>query len=140
MRSCIGVPLSILLLAGFSASCAPERAPKAAIIVSAADNGRSVTLPQGSALLVRLPSNGTTGYTWTATQVPAHLRLGAIRYEVPPESGSGPAIAGQGGLQELQFQAHESGKGELTLVYRPAWSEDTAPEDIFRLRTRVVGN
>jgi predicted secreted protein len=61
-----------------------------------------------------LPSNGTTGFTWTVARMPPHLRLVADRSRPPPSRPAGRAE----GRQTLVFEAKRRGSGVLRLRYR----------------------
>lgn len=109
------------------------------MVVTATSNGSTAQLRQGSTLIVRLPSNGTTGYSWAPAQIPEQLRLVKDEYGAPPQR-EGPPVAGEGGTQELRFLAHEAGSGTLILDYRPAWDRGPESDQTFQITTQVSGS
>src|SRR5690242_5907025 len=74
----------LLLLAiaiGFSSAAAqhakagPNAKPAPAITLTEQDNGRDIDLNAGETLIVRLPSNPSTGYNWIVAGEPSPLEL-----------------------------------------------------------------
>ena len=121
------------ILVAAAASCTGE--PSQPIVVTAESNGGAVRVPQGARFLVRLPSNGTTGYSWVPRQVPEQLKLVADDYEAP--AASNPPRAGEGGMQQLTFEARKKGQGVLALDYRPGWSESGEAAETFQVTAEV---
>ena len=118
------------------AACAPETAPEP-VVITATANGSTVQIPKEGLLVVRLPSNGTTGYTWAPTQIPKQLKLLSDDYRASPEAAQQPPIAGAGGTQELRFAATKEGRGSLVLTYRPAWDGSGDAAEAFKVTTQV---
>jgi inhibitor of cysteine peptidase len=99
--------------------------------VTADDDGGSVTLRRGDVLTVELEGNPTTGYTWSAADVPACLELrGEPEFE--PDSDA----LGASGTMTLSFEATEVGEGDQELWYARPW-ESVQPERIFTLEVTV---
>jgi inhibitor of cysteine peptidase len=100
---------------------------------TAADSGRSVALPAGTAFTVRLQSNGSTGYQW---------QLNAIDQAVVANTGQiyiGPAvpIPGAGGFEEWDFVTQAAGTTTLQMSYRQPWDPDSPPAETFELTVTV---
>jgi inhibitor of cysteine peptidase len=93
--------------------------------------GRTVELPQGEVIEVRLHENPTTGFHWSIAKrgEPACSLL----RDIP---GHGGGEMGKGGEHAWQFAAVQPGDGEIEIVYRRAW-ETGAPARVFKLRVRV---
>ncbi|MDI6901394.1 MAG: protease inhibitor I42 family protein [Anaerosomatales bacterium] len=101
------------------------------VIIDDQDDGGSVRLGIGQVLVVRLPANPTTGFTWTAAETPAFLeRLGEPEFS--PESDA----LGAGGIQEFRYAASEPGEGSLELEYARSW-EDVPAEDEYTVTVTV---
>jgi len=95
------------------------------------DDGGSVRLGIGQVLVVRLPANPTTGFTWAAAEMPGFLDpLGEPVFS--PESDA----LGAGGIQEFRYAASERGEGTLTLEYARSW-EDEPAEDEYAVTVTV---
>jgi inhibitor of cysteine peptidase len=88
------------------------------VSVSDADNGKTVLVPVGCRLVVRLASNITTGYLWrVVTGNPAHLRQdGEATYDSPDAQ-----LLGAGGTQVFTFTALEADRTQLVLEYIRPW-------------------
>lgn len=88
------------------------------VVVTQKDAGSIVMGEVGKNILVQLPSNVTTGYTWKATALPPFMvQAGDPVYESQAASG----VVGAGGTQTFTFTVKAQGRGDLTLGYaRPS--------------------
>jgi inhibitor of cysteine peptidase len=93
------------------------------LILEQPDSGSDIFLAQGDQLLVRLPANPSTGYSWVlAGNAPSVLRpVGEPKYEGPAK-----AMPGAGGTQTFEFRVVGGGGAFLDFVYRRP-SEKDAP-------------
>jgi inhibitor of cysteine peptidase len=124
--------IAAVLIAPLAPGCTP--AEQQSITLTQEQNGKSGTFSNGATLAVRLPSNGTTGYTWEVDQLPPMLRIVAEDYQAPATKH---AVAGAGGVQTLTFRTTNGGEGRLRLVYRQPWDKTAAPADTFTYSLRV---
>jgi inhibitor of cysteine peptidase len=88
------------------------------------DTGRTVDLSAGQKLIVRLPSNATTGFQWVVADAGPMTQLGDPVYKAPEGSGA----VGASGTQVFTFAAGSSGAGELKLEYRRPWEKNVPAE------------
>lgn len=109
-----------------------ERKP-GPVTITTDDNGKEIVLPKNGRLLVRLPSNPSTGYTWVLNGDPSPLVLVATDYQRINEQ---PAV-GASQMQQLRFKASGSGTASLQLAYRRPWEKDVAPAKTFSVAVRV---
>ncbi len=93
------------------------------------DNGRTVTVPNGAQLMLQLPGNPTTGYSWEA----ATSILGVIKESTPPVYKPSGGALGSGGTYTFWYEAVGKGRTELTLVYRRSWETNVAPLKTFKV-------
>jgi inhibitor of cysteine peptidase len=121
-----------ILMTLLTPGCTP--AEQQSVTLTQEQNGKSGTFLNGATVAVRLPSNGTTGYTWEVDQLPPMLRLVEEDYEAPTTT---PAVAGEGGVQTLTFRTTNAGAGRLRLVYRQPWDKTAAPVETFTYSLRV---
>ncbi|PTU76108.1 protease inhibitor I42 family protein [Pseudomonas mangrovi] len=89
-------------------------------------------LAQGQMLILRLPSNPSTGYRWELLNTPDALRsLGPEVYSSPDKVD----MVGAAGHSTWRFQATAAGKGSLRLAYQRPWEPE--PIEHFECRLEV---
>ncbi len=98
------------------------------------DNGTSVTLATGEALELVLTSNPTTGYSWSAVEIPT-----CLEQEGEPEydSDAPPGMMGAGGEDTWRFVAAEPGEGTLRLEYKKSWEGEVEAVEIYEIDVTV---
>jgi inhibitor of cysteine peptidase len=102
--------------------------PPEPVTVSADQSGTSVALASGQDLVVRLPSNPTTGYRWIYVEPKdAVLRVdGPSSYEAQSAGGA----AGAGGMEIWKLAPLKPGQQQLRFEYRRPWEQDVAPSRV----------
>jgi inhibitor of cysteine peptidase len=102
--------------------------PPEPVTVSADQSGTSVALASGQDLVVRLPSNPTTGYRWIYVEPKdAVLRVdGPSSYEAQSAGGA----AGAGGTEIWKLAPLKAGQQQLRFEYRRPWEQDVAPSRV----------
>jgi inhibitor of cysteine peptidase len=100
-----------------------------------ADNGQPATLYVGGKIVIELPANPTTGYTWEVGEMDTNIlkQTGGTEYN---SSSSTPL--GQGGTQTLRFQAIAPGRTTLKLIYRRPFEINTPPVRTYTIQVIVV--
>ena len=95
--------------------------------------GRTVDLPVGQVLELRLAENPTTGFRWTfiAQGEPVCVVLGSA-YQAP----SGPP--GRAGDHVWEIKGIQPGECELKLSYARPW-EKVPAADSFTVHVHVIG-
>ena len=85
------------------------------ITVTDEDDGRTLRLQEGQAVIVKLPADRAGGMTWipAANALPVVATDGVPGYE--PDTGAGGAGPG---LETWRFVAREPGQAELVFEYR----------------------
>jgi inhibitor of cysteine peptidase len=114
-------------------ACASKAPPPVPLSVTEANSGDSVALARNQQLVVRLPSNPTTGYRWSLAQqsTPVLEPEGAPTYE------KGAGAAGAGGTETWRFAPTQAGEGTLRLEYRRLWETDAAPARVVSYKVTV---
>lgn len=98
------------------------------------DNGRQVTLPVGESLVISLPGNPTTGFTWEVKDLDATIleQVGETQFD-----SSNPGLVGAGGTLTLTYKAIQAGSTTLTLVYHRPWESDVEPLQTYTVQVTV---
>ena len=89
--------------------------------------GTTTTLAVGDTFSVALPSNATTGYSWTATVPEILEQEGEGAYTTPPTPPGQEQMVGAGGTMRWHFRAVRPGQGSLDFAYSRSWERDTPP-------------
>jgi inhibitor of cysteine peptidase len=97
------------------------------------DDGADVTLKVGDQFVVELPSNPTTGFSWTVAESGPLTQVGEAKYQSEAEEG----VVGAGGIDAFTFKAERTGSGTLTLEYRRSWETGVAAEDVWSVTVTV---
>lgn len=113
--------LVVLACVALLAACACRPADEAGdappvVTVTPDSNGDTVALSVGQTLLVALPGNPSTGYTWGEADRPEGLeRVGEPSFEADSDA------AGSGGVITLEYSVVSDGNGTLELWYARPW-------------------
>jgi inhibitor of cysteine peptidase len=102
------------------------------------DDGSNVQLAVDGTLIIALPSNPSTGFSWAVTPPePVGLELEGEPEYVPPGSTT-PAV-GAAGTQVFTFTATAAGETTLTLTYARNFEPGAAGEETFTVTVEVIG-
>lgn len=97
------------------------------------DDGRTVKVAPGkTTLVVMLPSNPSTGFSWLVASDAGLKQIGEAEFKQEGPSG----VVGAGGTETLRFEATEDAGGELTLQYARPW-ESRAPAKTWSVTIEV---
>jgi inhibitor of cysteine peptidase len=126
--------MSLLTACGLFGPKKPPPPPP--LSVTEANSGGSVTLARDQRLIVRLPSNPSTGYRWSLAQQAAGVLEpdGAPTYE---QGSTGSATTGAGGTETWKFVPTRAGEETLRLEYRRLWETDAAPARVVSYKVTV---
>jgi inhibitor of cysteine peptidase len=100
-----------------------------ATVLTETDNGSTVDLTTGDRLTIRLESNPTTGYEWAIAEIDEQMLTYLSGSYEPEDDG----LVGQGGIQEMTFEAAQAGESVLGLKYWRSWEGDDSIEDRFEV-------
>ena len=122
---------TVLALTGCAPSLFPVEMP---VTASLSDSGGTASLIPYQPLVVRLPANPSTGYSWRYVVAGDDvLRLETINGEAPAPNG----MVGVAGEEVWSFRAQGAGRAVLTYVYERPWEKNTPPAKIFTLFVTV---
>jgi len=94
-----------------------------------------LTLHSGQQLILRMPSNPTTGFRWIIRDSAAGVlhSLGPEVYSNPEDAG----LVGSAGVSTWRFEARQAGEGRLHLTYERPWEVGVVPAQRFDCQIRV---
>lgn len=101
--------------------------------VGESDNNQTVSLVKGDRLLVSLPSNPSTGYSWYYTSEPVAEVLQETRQWYEAKSD----LIGGGGVYHWEYTAAGIGSTSISLAYSRPW-ENGQPLKTYTLNVKVV--
>lgn len=115
--------------------CAPSLFPvEMPVTASISDSGGTASLIPYQPLVVRLPTNPSTGYVWTyAVAGDDVLRLDTVTGEAPAADG----MVGVPGIEVWSFRAQGTGRAVLTYIYARPWEKNALPAKSFTLNVEV---
>jgi len=99
--------------------------------LTAADNGRTNSVPAGGDIEIVLKGNPTTGYSWEVDSFSTNKlqQMGTVEYK-QNETLGGKEMVGVGGKFTFRFKALAPGQGSIKLIYRRSW-ETTAYDKVY---------
>jgi inhibitor of cysteine peptidase len=98
------------------------------------DSGKTVELRIGNTLVVDLPGNPSTGYSWETVSVDGSILQSSGNDAFVPDSN----MIGAPGKVSLRFKAMAAGKTALKLAYRRVWEKEVPPLKTFELNVEVA--
>ncbi|MGY2006217.1 protease inhibitor I42 family protein [Nocardia gipuzkoensis] len=140
MRKSLLVLLAGLVVAGCGGSDSPDGTTTGAanpvVRVGVADHGQQRRLHVGQRLIVALPANPSTGYSWSIAKVDAAVvKLdGEADFEPDPAV---PVAPGAGGTSVWTFVGAAAGVTALTMEYTRPWEQGLEPARTFSLTIEV---
>lgn len=106
------------------------------VTVTEADKGQERRILAGQRLVVRLPSNPSTGYGWRL----ADIDRAVLRQEGEPDYQPDPTrepAPGSGGTAVWDFVGNAAGVTVLKLEYARPWEHGMEPAEVFTLTVKV---
>lgn len=128
------IAVCIASLGQQSASAPKAQISSPDVVLTEQDNGKDIDLTIGGALIVKLPSNPSTGYNWAVVGEPSPLKLQKATFRKGKTKDN---AVGASGTAIFQLSASSSGMATLTLVYRRSWEYNVPPIKTFAVRVDV---
>ncbi len=105
------------------------------IILTNADNGKTVTVSSGNQVIIQLPDNsGSTGYTWNFTTSRNQVLTWQNAIYLPP---TGHPMLGAPGTIAFTFLAHDRGSVHIQFALRRPWETNVPPAQRFTVTIQV---
>jgi inhibitor of cysteine peptidase len=103
------------------------------ITLTEADKGKTIDVPQGTEVLIRLKENPTTGYRWAIDQNDdTVLPLQSSNFSSTPS-----AAVGAGGTRIFTFTAKQPGTAHLQLKQWREWQGDSSISERYDVTIQV---
>jgi len=128
---------SAVMLAAAENKPAKKSADKQTTELTQADNGKTVKLAVGTSVVIRLPGNPTTGYSWRTAKITG-AAVGAAGEPKYQANAHAPGMVGVGGTYTFTFKAAKQGKAEISLEYVRPWEKGIAPIKTFSATVEVT--
>lgn len=84
-----------------------------------------VSVTAGQEFLIALPSNPTTGYSWTAKSSSGAVTVWGSAYQAPVATAK--PLMGAGGEQIFVCNANKPGTAQITFSYTRPWQKGVKP-------------
>jgi predicted secreted protein len=105
------------------------------IILTNADDGKTVTVSSGHQVIIQLPDNsGSTGYTWNFTTSRNQVLTWQNTTYLSPK---GHPMPGAPGTIVFTFLAHDSGSINIQFALRRTWETNVPPAQRFTVTVQV---
>lgn len=130
---------ALMALSALLAACsapAPRETPRdRPFVLQSGESAQSMNLRVNQPLILRLPSNPSTGYSWTLPVAPQLLRVeGKPGFE---EANTAPGVVGAGGQEVWTLRALTAGEETLRFEYRRPWEKDAPPARSLLYRIEI---
>lgn len=103
------------------------------VILTQADQGKSIQVSPGDHIIIRLGENPTTGYGWAIDQInPEVVSPVASDHTPTPDSG-----VGGGGQRIFTFAAVNTGSSPILLKLWRKWEGDKSVRQRFQVTIQV---
>jgi inhibitor of cysteine peptidase len=113
------------------------------VVLTDTDSTREVSVDAGARIVVRLPSNPTTGYDWRLDEMstPGLVDLVSREFESSSDDGSNAGddqqLLGTPGTTVFVFTAGDGGAGVLRLIYIRDFDDPPIPERVVEYILRI---
>jgi inhibitor of cysteine peptidase len=131
-RLVVAAVLATLLSVGVSLVISSPKEAKMSSVLTAADNGRTVELPVGDEVALRLPENATTGYRWAIDSADANLvDIKEGQYVSTSEKMGG------GGEAQWLIKAKAPGATSIKLKRWRQWEGESSVVERYEITLRI---
>lgn len=125
----IATIVGILIVAAFTLSACGTNSVK----IGSESNGKTITINQGTSLILSIEGNPTTGYAWEVTDVDQNI----LSLTGEPGFKTDSKMVGSGGVYTFKFKAETPGTTTLTLDYFRSFEPDNPPLETFSVTVIV---
>jgi inhibitor of cysteine peptidase len=124
---CASLGLLLVVVSAFRLISGP-------LVLTSADNGRTVTVSSGKQVIIQLPENsGSTGYTWNFTT----SRNQVLTLQNTTYLPASHPMPGAPGTVVFTFLAHDSGSVQIHFQLQRPWELTVPPAQRFTVTIQV---
>jgi inhibitor of cysteine peptidase len=135
MKRAIWVVLGLVLIAGIAVGAvAAASGGSNTIYVDTSYSGKEVEISIGESLVVTLPSNASTGYSWKLAENSDEGVLQEVGHEYIATQTN---LVGAAGKELWTFKALQDGTSTIHMEYIRPWEAGTPPAETFSLTVVV---
>ena len=102
-----------------------------------ADNGKTVTVTEGQNVVVKLPSNPSTGYKWSVVSTDR-----TFGYPSDTRFLKNGGAVGSGGLERFSWKTKGGismvGEHSVKMEYKRPWETNASPAKTFSFKVKIV--
>ena len=116
----------------------PGSMPARQQVITEADNGKNISLENGSTFFLKLKENPTTGYLWELNMSQGLNNISGEYYPAEQPEGTQHPLVGAGGVHLWEIKAVAKGSQQVTGIYKRPWENETGTEEKFTLNVKVI--
>ena len=131
----VTVLLICLVLAAIPTAVYAKPSTASQLIITEADNGKTINVKPGHIIILKLNENPSTGYSWQM-KLSKGLELLSDKYSSESSGPGGRAILGAGGYHLWTIEAKYKGSQQVEAIYKRSWEQ--AEVKAFKLTVVVV--
>ena len=127
-----------VFVSGTTSAASPQdlekKGKEKALTLSEKDNDTKVKLARGETLLLKLPMQGGTGYTWVVGKADDEKlkAIGKPTAEKPAKPRPGATV-----IQVFRFEAAAPGSSRLEMWYKRPFEKDKKPAKTFSVNVEI---
>lgn len=108
------------------------------MLITMEKNDSAITIKTGDQFILQLDGNITTGYAWEVEEIDAELlrQVGEMEYR-EKNNETDQEITGAPGEFFFTFEALQSGKTSLRLIYHRSFEEGVEPLETFTITVNI---
>jgi len=125
----ITTTIGIVILAALALSACSTKNLK----IGSESNGKTITINQGTSLILTIEGNPTTGYAWAVTDVDQKI----LSSMGEPGFKTDSKLVGSGGVYTFKFKAETPGTTTLALDYFRSFEPENPPLETFSVTVIV---
>jgi inhibitor of cysteine peptidase len=125
--------LGLLLLPAMIVAASPI--DEKTVTVTDKDKDAKVELAKGDKLLLKLPANPSTGFSWVIASKEDDKLKSAGKPDF--EADKDKKVPGAGGTQVFTFTAQAIGEVEVEMQYKRPFEKDKEPAKTFKLKVTI---